>query len=204
MTDPDAVARQLMQRAHLRDGLPEIGVGLCFLIVSGLVYGWAILPPGSAGFKAAAIAFVVLLSAFGLGTPSALRWIRRHYLIERVGCVQPRPIGQKHIATGLVGNLLMAAAILAIATRASRPDSWALAGTGVLGGALLAACGRVVRSVIFGVLMAATGIILALSGEPMDRGFAILFGPMGLLNLTSGTAVFVRFIRLPVSAGESS
>jgi hypothetical protein len=31
--DPNAIAKRLIQRAHNRDGLPEIAVGLSFLII---------------------------------------------------------------------------------------------------------------------------------------------------------------------------
>ena len=54
--DPHAIAARLMQRAHNRDGLPEIAVGLIFLLSAGLIYAWAVLPPASVGFKAAVLA----------------------------------------------------------------------------------------------------------------------------------------------------
>ncbi len=54
--DAHAIAARLMQRAHNRDGLPEIAVGLIFLLSAGLIYAWAVLPPASVGFKAAVLA----------------------------------------------------------------------------------------------------------------------------------------------------
>ena len=61
--DPDAIARRLIQRAHNRDGLPEIAIGLSFLLVSGLIFVQVLLPRGSNGFKLAALALALLISS---------------------------------------------------------------------------------------------------------------------------------------------
>jgi len=50
--DPTVMARRLIQKAHNRDGLPEIAVGVSFLLVAGLIYAQVVLPPESSGFKA--------------------------------------------------------------------------------------------------------------------------------------------------------
>ena len=73
--DPNAVARRLMQKAHTRDGLPEIAVGLIFLLASGLLYAQAVLPRESSGFKSAVLAFSLLLPFLILGSPWALKWV---------------------------------------------------------------------------------------------------------------------------------
>ena len=48
-SDPNAMAKRLMQRAHNRDGLPEVAVGLIWLLLSGLIYATIVLPKGSIG-----------------------------------------------------------------------------------------------------------------------------------------------------------
>jgi multidrug transporter EmrE-like cation transporter len=58
------------------------------------------------------------------------------------------------------------------------------------------------RFVIGGVLMAATGVVLAISGVAMGVGFAILVGCAGLATMVSGSVVFFRFMRQPVEADE--
>src|SRR5208337_5298049 len=88
--DPDAMATRLTQRAHNRDGLPEIAVGVTFLLVSGLSYAQVALPRGSIGFKVAVIAFSFLVPLLTLGSPRILKWVRRRYLIARVGYVEPK------------------------------------------------------------------------------------------------------------------
>lgn len=198
--DPNAMARRLMQRAHTRDGLPEIVAGLGFLFASGFIYAQAMLPRESIGFVAAVLAFAFLFPALCLGSPWALKWVRN--LIERLGYVQHKPIGRKQIGIGVMLGVLMAVTLFGGVTRLSRPDGWLLAGTGLFGGALTAWCGRQLRFVIAGVLMAATGLIAAFSGVPLEIGFAILFGLQGLVTLISGGLVFLRVIRAPIDTGN--
>ena len=102
LTDPGAIAERLMQRAHSRDGLPEIAVGLTFLFASGLIYAQTVLPRESMAFKVAVIGFAILLPVLCMGAPSALKWVRGRYLVARIGYVQNKPIGRKGIATGIV------------------------------------------------------------------------------------------------------
>jgi len=200
--DPNAVARRLLQRAHTRDGLPEIAVGLIFLLASGLLYAQAVLPRESSGFKSAVLAFSLLLPFLILGSPWALRWVRRRYLVERLGYVRHKPIGRKQIGFGILLAALMTLVLFGVVPRFSQPDRWLLAGTGLSGGALLAWCGRLPRFVVGGVVMAAAGVLVAFAGVSLETGFAMLFGFQGLLTLASGGVVFLQFIRQPVETGE--
>jgi len=201
-SDPKVVARQLMQRAYNRDGLPEIAVGLIFLIASGLIYAQDVLPRGSTGFKLAVLAFAILLPFLIFTSPRALQWVRRRYLMERVGYVQHKPIGWRWIGFGIVLGALLALALFGVFPRLPQLSRWLLAGTGLLGGALIAWCGRLPRFVIEGIVMAATGVFLAFSGVSLEMGFAILLGFQGLVTLVSGCVVFLRFIRQPMETGE--
>jgi hypothetical protein len=168
--DPDAVARQFMQRAHNRDGLPEIAAGLYFLLASGLNYATVVLPVKSSGFTLAVLALSLLLPVLGFGSPWALRWVRKRYLIERVGYVQHKPIGRRQVGIGIVVAALMALALFGVVPRLSQPDRWLLAGTGLFGGALMAWCGRLPRFVIGGAVTAAAGVFVAFAGVSLaDR-----------------------------------
>lgn len=202
MEDPGALARQLMQRAYNQDGLPEIVIGITFLLLSGLFYAQFALAPRSIGFIAAVVATVILIPALSFGTPAILRSIRRRYFIERVGYVRNKPIGRKQIGLGVAVAVVMAVMLFGVVPRLATPDFWLLAGTGLFGGALAALCGRLPRFVIGGVLLAAMGILLAYSGVPLNLGFAILFGFEGVLSLVSGAIVCLRFMRQPLEAGE--
>lgn len=200
-SDPDAIARRLMQRAHNRDGLPEIAAGIGFLIAAGLMYAQVALPRESIGFKVAVLAFAFLLLPLYFGSLWALKWVRRRYLIGRVGYVQGKPIGRKRIAFGIAGAALIALLLFGVVPRLSQPDRWLLAGTGLFGGALMAWCGRLLRFVVGGLVMAA-GVCVAFAGVSLEIGFAMLFGFQGLATVLSGGVVFLRFIRQPAGAGE--
>lgn len=200
--DPSAIAKRLIQRAHNRDGLPEIAVGLIFLFVGALSYAQALLPRESIGFKAAVLGTALLVPVLCIGSPWVLKWVRRRYLIDRVGYVEPKPIGRKQIAIGILLSVVMAVALFGVVAQLSQPDRWILAGTGLFGGALAALSGQLPRFVVGGVLMAATGIVIAASGVSLQTGLAMLFGFQGLLALISGGVVFLRFIRQPIEPGE--
>jgi hypothetical protein len=203
MGDPNAIAKRLMQRAHNRDGLPEIAVGLTFLVVAALSYAEVVLPRESIGFKAAVLALALVIPLLCMGAPWALKRVRRQYLIERVGYVEPRPIPRRHIGIGIALAVVAALAALAFLTPSSpSSDRWVLAGTGLFGGALAALSGQLPRFVAGGVLMAATGVLTASAGVSLPAGFAILFGFVGILALVSGGLVFLRFVRQPIERGE--
>lgn len=198
--DPAATAQKLIRQAHNQDGLPEIAIGLTFFLVSGLIGAQAVLPKGSLAAKAAIVAFSLLLPVLGFCAPSAVQWIRNRFLLDRVGYVRPKPAARRHIALGFALALLAAAALLGVVTSASRPDAWLIAGTGVLGGALAAFSGRLPRFVIYGGVMAATGIAIALAGVPIETGFTIYFGLTGLMVLVSGCVVLLKLIRQPLES----
>ena len=201
-SDPNAVARRLVQRAYNRDGLPEIAVGLMFLLLSGFIYAQVALPRESMGFKLAVLAFALLPLPLFLGSGWALQWLRRRFLIERVGYVEYKPMGWKQIGFGIALAALLALALFGVATWVSHPDRWLLAGTGLLGGGLIAWCGRLPRFILGGVVMAATGAFLAFAGVSLGIGFTMLYGFQGVVTLVSGGVVFLRLIRQAVETGE--
>jgi hypothetical protein len=200
--DPNAIAKRLILRAHNRDGLPEIAVGLTFLVVGALSYAQVLLPRESIGFKAAVLGLALLIPVLCIGAPRALKWVRRRYLIERVGYVEPKPTCRRQIGVGITVAVVGAVVLFGVVTQFSQPDRWVLAGTGLFGGALAALSGQLPRFVIGGVLMAATGMVVAFAGVSLEIGFAVIFGFQGLLALISGGVVFLRFIRQPIEPGE--
>jgi len=171
-------------------------------MVAGLSYAQVVLPRESAGFKAAVLALATLFPILCFGSPSALRRVRRRYLIGRLGYVESKPIGRKQVGIGVALAVLMTVALFGVVPQLSQPDGWILAGTGLLGGALAAWCGQLPRLVIGGLLMAAAGICIALSGASLQIGFALLFGFQGIVAFISGGVVFLRFIRGPVESAE--
>jgi hypothetical protein len=192
--DPDRLAKQLIQRAYNRDGLPEIVVGVLFLLVSGLLYAQAVLPKGTLAFRAAVLTFALGLPAAILGSESFLKWLRRRYLIRRSGYVQYAPSEPKHIRRGIAIAVGASALVVIMAIVVGPPGPSLVAVTGVLGGALTALSGRSPRFIAGGAVMALAGLALAYAALPLPLGMAILFGFQGVVVLLSGGLTFARFL----------
>jgi hypothetical protein len=131
--------------------------------------------------------------------------LRRSFLVERVGFVEMKPVNRRRsFVVAVVALAIAFAALIAswIARGSTPPTAWILACTGIGGGALLIIAGRLPRSVVAGVFMAATGIALAFSRIALEPGFAILYGVIGLLLLFSGAVVFLTLICKPAESGE--
>jgi hypothetical protein len=195
--DPNAIAQRLLQKAHNRDGLPEITTGVLMLIISGLIGAQIIFTPGSLGYKAATWALVIGMPLSGFSVPLILKWIRRQFLIERVGYVKPKPIRRKPIVFVLAIGIAALLAMFLVVNRDLHLDQWLLGASGLFCGAIWAFGGRSTRFVVSGLLTAAAGIAVAFSGVTLDVGFTLLWGFVGLLSLLSGCVVFLRFIRQP-------
>ncbi len=201
--NPDLTARRLLQKAHNRDGLPEIAIGLCFLAVAFCMWLQVAFPPGSLPYREAALVLGVLVPALGLGSMWAIKKVRRHFLIEQEGYVKLKPANRKRLVLiGVLAFVIAAAMVVGIYRRALPPSSWILAGTGIVGGALAAQAGRLPRYVVGGVVMAVTGILLAFSRVSLEKGYMILYGSMGILSLISGCVVLSLFLRRTSEAGQ--
>jgi hypothetical protein len=193
MTNPDVLAKQLLQRAHNRDGLPEILIGLLFLAVSGFQYAWIVLPHRSLVFKASVIVFALGFPAVCLLGHGWVQRFRQRYLVEREGYVESLPSRNPYLKYWLMA-LVGLCAVLAQVLMRPMPEYWVTGFTGVAGGALAAFAGRAPRFYFAGLVMFATGLGVAFAKLPMENGFLILFGVMGVLELIMGGAAWFKFL----------
>jgi hypothetical protein len=201
--NPDAAVRQVMQKAQIQDGLPEIAIGLAFLALAGLMWLQVVFRPGSIWNMVTPLGMIFVVSPMIGASPWAIRKLRRRYLIERVGYVEPKPTNRKRLVIVLGLAFVVAVVVAYVVVRAKLLSaSRILAETGIVGGALSAYAGRMIRLLIVGGIMAATGIILAFSKVSLEVGFTILYGLPGLLSLISGCVVLFLFIRNHDEAGE--
>lgn len=196
-TDPEAAARHLLRAAHHRDGLPEIAIGTILLTTAFLVWLEVSQPRGSLAYRLSWWGMVLVIAPMIGGSRWTVQWIRRRFLIEKVGYVElmPAPRRQVLIVT-CIAFMVAAAMAWAVDLRTLPPGSWMVAGTGTAWGLLAAYAGRLPRYVAGGALMAALGICLGVSRVSFEKGSLILYGSMGLLSLVSGCLVFLHFIRM--------
>jgi hypothetical protein len=200
--NPDLTARRLLLKAHNRDGLPEIAVGLCFLAAAFSNWLEVGFPPESLPHRVSALCLGVLVPALILGSMWAIRKVRRHFLIEQEGYVKLKPVNRKRLAFVMVFAFLVGVAMmLALYKRALPPTSWILAGTGIGGCVLAVYAGRFPRYVVGGVVMAFIGVALAFSRVSLGVGYVILYGSMGILSLVSGCVVLWLFLRHDAKSG---
>jgi hypothetical protein len=206
---PDSLARRLMQDAHLRDGLPEIVVGVILLLAAAQSYTMAMLLSGGLlVLKRILILFwtflVIALTFSSCSIPGApgtgwlLRWLRRRYLISRSGYVKPRQRWNKRQLALFGGIGLLVAATLLLAWREVAPpllDRGLFIAIGVFVGGIEALVGRSPRFVVMGLLTLVCGILVAFSRLPLELRFAVLYAFTGVMALISGTVVLVQFLR---------
>jgi hypothetical protein len=138
-----------------------------------------------------------------LGMVRTLKWVRRHFLIERFGYVEAK-LNKRKLKSILLPVLAVSLAFVLSAAifRPVQPDRWILAGIGLIFGVFEALVGQLPRFVLGSVLSAAAGIFLASSGVPVLTGLAAFFGFQGLMALIPGGVVFLLFLREPAETGE--
>ena len=196
--DPDAAARRLMRIAHNRDGLSEIVIGTILLTTAFLTWLQVAHPRGSFAYRASWWGMMLLVVPMIGGSRWAIQWMRRRFLIERVGYVELKPAPKRLlIIVTCIAFAVAAAMAWAVYLRGLPPSSWMVAGTGIAWGLLAAYAGRLPRYVVGGVLMAAMGICLGLSRVSFEVGSLILYGSMGMLALVTGCVVLLRFLSMP-------
>jgi hypothetical protein len=193
----ERIGTRLMQKAHKRDGVPEITTGLCFLLSAALIYAQLLLPPRSPGFITACLVFSFGLPVLIFGAPKAITLVRNRYLIRRVGYVKTKAMQPKTVGIGSMFAILVAILLFGVVPRLAQSQQWLLASAGFGGGVMACLCGRAPRFFLVGGIIAFTGIAVALSPVSLTAGFAILWCVTGLAILVSGSLVFARFLRLP-------
>jgi hypothetical protein len=205
--DPQAMACDMMQKVHNRDGLPEIFVGVNLLVFSAV--NWF---NGLMAISKERIVLVFGSAIIGIGMSVASGWalkgIRNRYLVARTGYVAVKT--NKSRITLVVGLAFLVAVVAVVAMRFlvtgkvpfAISDRWLLVVMGLGVGALQPIAGKLPRFYLTGTLSAVAGIALAFSRLSLDFSIAIFFDVVGIVGLITGGVVFHRFLREPVDAGE--
>ena len=202
-TNPDAAARLLMRRAHNRDGLPEISIGAVLVTTAFLIWLQVAYPRGSFAYGASSWGMTLLVPLMIGGTQWAIKYVRRRFLVEKVGYVRLNPVPKRPLIIAACIAIVLASAMAGfVHLGVLPPNGWMIAGTGMAWGLLAAYAGRLPRYVIGGALMAAVGIFLGFSRVSFETGSLILYGSMGMLSLVSGCVVLLHFVRVSNEAAD--
>jgi hypothetical protein len=196
-TDPDTLARGMVQRAHHRDGLPEIFAGAGLLIGSGMCWSDT-LPPGSRARVVCGIASLLLVMAFTLASGWLMKWVRQRFLLERVGYVRMK-ISRRHRALSLV-----VAFVVGIVTalgiwhmRSAEPAKWLVVIVGAMAGLFMVAVGRLPRFWLTGAFSLIASLAIASSRLSFSAGLGTYFDLVGVLEMIVGAAVLFRLLHQP-------
>lgn len=188
--DPTKIAVQLMQKAHNRDGLPEICAGAFLIVTAASIFAPRILPHTRMGAVVLGGMFLLLMvTCFCL--PRAPKWLRKRFLLTQVGYVKSKPIPFRlKNYVGVAVGVPMAFIIYF-----AHNGRWLLAAAAVLWGALAVIFGRSLRYWVAAVVAVSAGVWMTFTNIELGLGFAILWGGLGFLSLISGTVVLLRFLR---------
>ncbi|MGO9340717.1 MAG: hypothetical protein ACLPY1_24850 [Terracidiphilus sp.] len=205
--DPQAIACDMIQRVHNRDGLPEIYTGLNLLVFSAV--NWF------NGLMAISVERIVLVCGsaiigivMSIASGWALKRIRNRYLVARTGYVALKT-DRSRLAL-VVGLAFVVAVVTVVAMRflvmGKAPfavsDRWLMVLLGVAVGLFQPIAGKLPRFYVTGALAAVAGIALAFSNLSLDFSIAVFFDSVGIVALITGGVALHRFLREPVDAGE--
>ncbi len=193
---PEAIAQELIQQAHHRDGIPEIVTGAFFLMTAGLICAQPYLPNDPAGRRATAIIIVlavplVLLLIKRIAVP----WLRQRYFIESFGYVQYNQWTSSRLFAGLTFVAVLALLVFGVAPKLEDPHRWRPILTALLLAGVLMWWGRPRRIFWYGAIAAAVAAGLAITGTRDPESHLILFSVIGVCFLVGGALTFGRFLR---------
>ncbi|MFZ0393220.1 MAG: hypothetical protein WCF17_06040 [Terracidiphilus sp.] len=213
IADPARTAARLMGQMHLRDGLPEMFMGVMWLALGAGNWLVVLAPSSRIGHEVFGGIYVGLCLAFAvfcLMSASLLKWIRSRFLIQYRGYVKTSPSPEQkrrrawaYAKSSIIAGIVSALTIYALARwRSYGLGGWFL----VILGALFCAANMYYRPLRFkvnGILALAAGLFLAFRRIPLNTGIPIFFTFVGCLSLISGLFVLLRFMREAKEAAQA-
>ncbi len=189
------------------DGLPEIAIGILFLVAGLIFSGQAAVPEHSPWKALSGLALPILI----VGGVWLTRWLvgaaKARLTYPRTGYVAyPRPSRLRRVLSLALGAVAggLAAFMLVRATAVTFRLSFLLQGLFV--GLLMALIGQgLVRFYVLGALAAVLGVSLAVAAIPEEPGTGIFYGLLGLALVISGGITLWRYLRqnpLPQEEGH--
>jgi hypothetical protein len=197
-TDPDTLARGIVQRAHHRDGLPELFAGVGFLIGSGMCWSDT-LPSGSRMRTLSSLASTLLVMAFCLASGRLMNQVRQRFLLDRVGYVRMkanRPMLALSLVIALVVGIVIVLGIRQM--HSAEPAKWLIVLVGALAGLFQVSVGRSPRFWFTGAFSLTAAFAIATSRLSFSIGMGIYFVLVGILEIVVGAVVLSGLLRQPV------
>jgi len=197
LANPDLLAHRMVQCAHNRDGLPELIVGVIFVIASGMC--WPEVFFRSHPKQLLGLVFTALVLIMCAITSSLIKSIRQRYLLPWVGYVRlrPHPTSTKIKVLAFVQALIVAGAMAALTRYLESRDLklWLLPINGIFIGVFQFVAGRLPRFWITGSLALCAGILLAFTNWSFELSLATLYLFVGIVEISAGGITLARLLR---------
>lgn len=198
---PDKLVRRMMQRAELRDGLPEVLFGFLSLFLAAQQYVMSLWRrTGDLALWIMGTVLILLFVCLCLASNWLLKWLRGRYLISRSGYVKPKVNRRSMTLPGGITLLIAAAFLFAMWRFPQRVvyrwlEGWFPIVMGAFICVLEIILGRAPRFWVTGALTLACGVLLTFSPLHLDLRLAVFFGFAGATAVVSGAIVLARFVR---------
>ena len=199
MVDIEKIEKRTVQSFY-DDGLPEISLGLTFLLFGGYFFAQAAAPEGSALGPALSVLFILVIVSAGFLVSRILRFLKRRITYPRTGYVafkKKEPSSKRRAATMVVGGIIGAAIAALYGISPSFKTLFPAVNGLLLAVAVLLFAGKVglVRFYILSAAAAVIGFAVTAAGVGDIKGIGLYYGLFGAALILSGLVALVAYLR---------
>jgi MFS family permease len=199
MVDIEKIEKRTVQSFY-DDGLPEISLGLIFLLLGGYFFAQAAAPEGSTLGSALTVLFFLVIVSAGFLVSRILRFLKRRITYPRTGYVafkKKEPSSKRRAATMAVGGIIGAAIAALYGISPSFKTLFPAVNGLLLAVAVLLFAGKVglVRFYILSAASAVIGFAVTASGIGDIKGISLYYGLFGAALILSGLVALVAYLR---------
>lgn len=199
MVDIEKIEKRTIQSFY-EDGLPEISLGLIFLLLGGYFFAQAAIPEGSTLSSALSVLFFLVIVSAGFLVSRILRFLKRRITYPRTGYVafkKKEPSSKRRAATMIVGGIIGAAIAALYGISPSFKTLFPAVNGLLLAVAVLLFAGKVglVRFYILSAASAVIGLAVTAAGIGDIKGISLYYGLFGAALILSGLVALVAYLR---------
>jgi MFS family permease len=199
MVDIEKIEKRTIQSFY-EDGLPEISLGLIFLLLGGYFFAQAAIPEGSTLSSALSVLFFLVIVSAGFLVSRILRFLKRRITYPRTGYVafkKKEPSSKRRAATMIVGGIIGAAIAALYGISPSFKTLFPAVNGLLLAVAVLLFAGKVglVRFYILSAASAVIGLAVTAAGIGDIKGISLYYGFFGAALILSGLVALVAYLR---------
>lgn len=199
MVDIEKIEKRTVQSFY-DDGLPEISLGLIFLLLGGYFFAQAAIPEGSTLSSALSVLFFLVIVSAGFLVSRILRFLKRRITYPRTGYVafkKKEPSSKRRAATMIVGGIIGAAIAALYGISPSFKTLFPAVNGLLLAVAVLLFAGKVglVRFYILSAASAVIGLAVTAAGIGDIKGISLYYGFFGAALILSGLVALVTYLR---------